>query len=435
MTDTRPLDPGAPPHGGPLPWAPLLVLAGATLVMVTAEMLPTAVLDSLSDSLGVSEARTGRLVSLWAGVVVVASLPLARLARRWQPRDVVVTSLVLLAASSLASALAPTYGTAAAARVVGAMAVGVLWATVNAHVADLVDDRQLASAVAVVLGGATAGMVVGTPGARIVADHLGWRAAFVALAAATLLVALLVRLVVAPGRSATAPADGAAPADEARAGARGGRPQRSVRPVLVLTGWLALALAGHYGAYTFITRLTNDLAGLPGGTGTVLLVFGVTSAAGIALAARAGRHTRTGLVVAVSATAGALAALPLVGVGPAVGLLVVAAWGLSSGSLPALAQTEILRRAGTEHRAFAGALIPVVFNGGIAVGAALAADVVARSGPNAVPPLAAGLVAVAAVGLALPRLALSRRSRLPRDGVADARRSGVARDSRHRVRG
>jgi predicted MFS family arabinose efflux permease len=107
------------------------------------------------------------------------------------------------------------------------------------------------------------------------------------------------------------------------------------------------------------------------------------------------------LVAGAIVTAVAIAALALVGVHPVVGLAVVVVWGVASGALPALAQTMILRLAGTDRRSLAGALIPVVFNLGIAIGAALAALVVDASGVAALPPLAAAVVAVAAVGLFL----------------------------------
>ena len=90
-------------------------------------------------------------------------------------------------------------------------------------------------------------------------------------------------------------------------------------------------------------------------------------------------------------------------------IAVVVVWGVASGALPPLAQTMILRLAGTERRSLAGALIPVVFNLGIAIGAALAALVVDSSGVAALPPLGAAVVAVAAVGL----FVVLRRSRGP----------------------
>jgi DHA1 family inner membrane transport protein len=389
-----------------LPWPSLLVLGAGTLLMVTSEMLPTAVLEQMSTGLGVAESSTGMLVSVWAAVVVVLSFPLVRLTRGRDRRAVIAGGLAVLALSSALTALAPTFQLAVGARILGAAAVGLLWATTNAHVADLVSDRLLGRAVAVVLGGATLGMVVGTPLARLVADAAGWRAAFGALAVLGVLGAVAVRLVVARAAVPAAPEIPAGTtgvtADAAEPGAGAQAPRRGMDQLLVVTGLVALVLVGHYGAYTYITRLTEAPAeALPGGMSALLLVFGLASAVGVALAGRFGNRTAPALVVSVAATALTVAALGVVDVHPAVGIGVVVAWGVVSGGMPPFAQTLILRLAGPERRSFAGALIPVLFNGGIAVGAALASLVVAGTGVTALPLLAALVVAAAAIGLAL----------------------------------
>ncbi|UUW88273.1 MFS transporter [Pimelobacter simplex] len=374
LTSTPPPAPAAPPAAG-LPWPALLVLGGATLVMVTGEMLPTAVLGPMSRGLGVAESATGLLVSLWAAVVVVASFPLVRLTRRYPRALVVAGSLVAFALAAGLTALAPSYGVVLGARTLGAASVGLLWSTVNAHVADLVSDRLLGRATSVVLGGATLGLVLGTPAGRLVADLAGWRASFAVLAVASLVMALLVLRVV-PGAPPAGPTSAAA-------GAGGS----SLRPMVVITLLVALVLVGHYGAYTFITRLAGPPA-------LVLLVFGLASAVGVVVAGRAER-TGPALVVATAVTAAAIVAVAGTG-----SLALVVLWGVASGALPPLAQTLVLRLAGPAHRGLAGALIPVLFNGGIAVGAALASGIVARYGIAGLGLPAAVLVAVAAAGLA-----------------------------------
>lgn len=378
---------------GALPWPALLVLGTATLVMVTGEMLPTAVLSPMSADLGVSESATGLLVSLWAAVVVVASFPLVHLARGLSRRAVVTGSLTVFGLAAAATALAPSYGAVLGARTIGAAAVGLLWATVNAHVADLVPDRLLGRATAVVLGGATLGMVLGTPVGRFAADLADWRAAFWGLAGVSVLIAVLVRAVVPPGTSG--PSTGSvAPVGSCAA-------PGSVRPMAVVTLLVGVVLVGHYGAFTYITRLAEPAGDvLPGGIGSLLLLFGLSSAVGVVLAGQVLDRTSEALVLAAAATALSLLALGLAG-GPAGVVAVVVAWGVASGALPPFAQTLILRLAGPERRTLAGALIPVVFNGGIAVGAALAAGLVGEGGVAALTVPAAALVAVAALGLAI----------------------------------
>ena len=402
--DTLPATPPAPVEQG-LPWPSLLALGAATLIMVTAEMLPTAVLGPMSRGLDVSEAWIAHMVSLWAAVVVFTSFPSVWLTRSWNRRTVILVGLLGLSISSALTAVAPTYATALGARVVGAVAVGLLWSTVNAHVADVVEDRLLGRAISVVLGGATLGMVLGTPLARAMADGVGWRASFAVLSGAGLVVAGVVWSVVAPGSAtrSTSSLD------------RGGPERRPAWPMMAATGLVGVVLAGHYGAYTFITRLVEVPANsLPGGVSTLLLVFGVASALGVAATGHVQDRTAIALVICVALAAAAISGLAMANYGVTIGVAVVVAWGVLTGALPPLAQTQIFRLAGPEHRSTAGALIPVLFNGGVAVGAGLAAEAVAHVGVGALPGLASGVVATGAVGLAV----LLRRVRRLRPSAA-----------------
>lgn len=377
------------PDKNRFPWTPVVVLAAATMLMVTAEMLPTALLVPMSSGLGASEAQIGSLVAVWAGVVVVTSFPLSRWARRWPARPVIVVALALLVVSSAATAVAGDFVVVAIVRMLGAAAVGLLWATVNAYVADLVDDRMLGRAISVVLGGGTLGMVIGTPLARVLADATNWRVAFGILAVALAAVAVVVAVTVPP--VVRQPADASRVEQASRAA---GRRLGNV------TALLAVALIGHYGAYTFITRLAEPAATVvPGGIGGVLIVFGLSSAAGVAVAARVETATVRALLIALVVTASAVAGT--LWTAPAVSLVVVVFWGIGSGAFPPLAQTLILRIAGAERRDFAGALIPVLFNGGIAVGAASAAALAGGWGVASIPLPAAAAVLVSAVALTI----------------------------------
>ena len=326
-----------------LPWPSLLVLGAATFVMVTAEMVPTAVLPEMSAGLGVSEAQTGLLVSVWAAVVVVGSFPLVRLTQHLDRRAVIVWSLVVLAVSVAVTALAPAYPVAVAGRLLGALSVGLLWATTNAYSADLVADRDLARAVAVVLGGATLGTVIGTPIASLVAQGAGWRAAFWGLAVAALVAAVLVRTVVvrpphpdAAGRMPRLASTDAAPDAAGGASATHGGAPRGILPMVAVVGLIALLLVGHYGTYTYITRLVEAPASqVPGGIGELLLVFGLASAAGVALAGRFGERTDRALVVSAIGTGLGVAGLAVVAVHPVVGIGDARAVGRRLGRAPA----------------------------------------------------------------------------------------------------
>ena len=393
-----------------LPWPSLLVLGAVTFVVVVGEMLPMAVLPQMSADLGVTEARTGLLVSLWAGVVVVGALPLARLARRWDRRVVVAVAMAVFAASSAWTAVADSYGTALVARILGAAACGLLWASVNAHIAAIVPDARLARAVSVVLVGATLGTVLGVPAANLAADAADWRAGFWAVAVLGALVAAAVRLVVVPerpdARLAPEPA-GTADARPASASALGAGDQLDaddrarLRAALVVAGLAGLLMTGHFAAYTFIAPLLGPTgARIPGGVPALLLLYGAVSAVAVGLVGRVPvERTRPVLTRAGAAVVLALAALAVLGAHPVTDVALVVAWAGATGAVPALTQTLLFRIGGPSLRSTVGAIVPVTFNLGIAAGAALGSAVVDGVGLAWLPVPAAGTAALAAVAL------------------------------------
>lgn len=387
-----------------LPWPSLLVLGAVTFVVVVGEMLPMAVLPQMSDDLGVSEARTGLLVSLWAGVVVVGALPLARLARRWDRRVVVVVAMTVFAAASAWTATAESYGTALAARVLGAAACGLLWASVNAHVAAIVPDTRLPRAVSVVLVGATLGTVLGVPAASLAADAADWRAGLWAVAALGVVVAAAVRLVVV-GELPDAQPD--ARSGPAPAAARTADPddRTRLRGALTVAGLAGLLMSGHFAAYTFVTPILGPTGDrVPGGVPALLLLFGAVSAVAVGLVGRVPvDRTQSVLTRAGAAVVLALTALSALGAHPVTDVALVVAWAGATAAVPALTQTLLFRIGGAGLRSTVGAIVPVTFNLGIAAGAALGSAVVDAVGLAWLPAPAAGVAALAAAGMLAAR--------------------------------
>ena len=90
-------------------------------------------------------------MSAWAAVVVIVTLPLSHLTRRFEARSIITAGMLVFGLAAALTAASPTYGGALAARTIGAAAVGLLWGTVNSHIAAIVPDDQLGRATALVL--------------------------------------------------------------------------------------------------------------------------------------------------------------------------------------------------------------------------------------------------------------------------------------------
>lgn len=345
------------------PWPVLAVLTAATFWTVTAEMLPSGLLPSMSRDMGVSESAIGLLVSAWAITIAVIGIPLVRFTL-WVPRAVLLSlSLAATAPANLLTALAPDYTIALVGRVLAATAHGLFWAVVVSYVASIVDPARLGRALSVVLAGPTLAGLIGLPTAAFIAEHAGWRVVFGGLSVILALTALTVWLLL-PRPGDVSPAQ-----DDATAGAW----DSSSRRVIVAAGAGGLVLVAHFATFTYIATLVTGLGGLDqGAIPGVLLALGITGALGVGVSGFASdRFPRLAIIVAAGLVAIGLALLRLGEVHPSAFLVGTAVWGFAIGAFPPILQARVLRLATASFQPLAGSIVVTVLNLGVAAGATL----------------------------------------------------------------
>src|ERR1700730_16767289 len=106
--------------------AQLTVLAAAAFTYVTAEILPVGALSAISRDLHVSVVSVGTLLTWYALVAALTTVPLVRWTAHWPRRRALLLSLTCLTASQLISALAPNFAVLAAGRVLSAITHGLM---------------------------------------------------------------------------------------------------------------------------------------------------------------------------------------------------------------------------------------------------------------------------------------------------------------------
>lgn len=346
--------------GDRLPAAPLLALAIGVFVALTAEVLPVGVLSRVAADLGVGVGAAGLLVSAYAVVVMVGSIPLSWVLARW-PRRLVLCGLLLgYAVTSAGFAAAPSYPVALAVRLVAGLVHAGFFASVFSAVADVSPPARRGRATALVTLGVTGGLALGVPGGAALAALVGWRGAFGVLAGAFVVMAVVVLRVL--------PAPSVAPAPDP---ATGPTPRTARARAVLPVGALVVALTlGHYLPYTYIDLLLERGHIALAATAPVLFAYGLGAAVGSLLAGtRADTAPRRALVVAVVAL---LVGLLLLATGPSAPVTALAAfvWGAGLGGLTPLLQTIALQAASAD---LASALVNAAFNAGIAGGALLGA--------------------------------------------------------------
>lgn len=354
-------------------------------------MMPSGILDSLSSSFSVTESTAGLLVTAWAGTIALTSIPSVRATLRLRRKTVVLATLGVLVVANVATALAPSYGAALAARVVAAAAHGLFWAVVVSYAASLVSPDRVGRALSIVLAGPTLASLVGLPAGTAIAHQLGWRLTFGALAVACAICVIAI--------ASAVPAMGNSPSHTSIE-----RWDRSAIPVLLTAGGGFFALVGFYAVFTFIVPISARIAGIvaadmPG----VLLASGIGGLIGVVVAGRiSDRWPNSALRITIAAMAVSVAGMGLVR-NPITYVALVTVWGGLIGVLPVVLQANVLRAASEAFRNTAGSILVSILNLGIGTGAALGSLVSSSASLTGLPLIAAATTALAVVPLALLR--------------------------------
>jgi len=364
-------------------WAALVVLSLGAFAFVTAELLPIGLLTVMAADLGRSRSQVGLLVSGYAIVVVLASVPLTLLTQHIPRRQLLAVTLAVFAAGNLWSALAGSYPMLAGARLLTALTQALFWSIAAPVVTGLFPVGVRGKVVGFFSAGAATAPVLGVPLGTWAGQQAGWRSAFLALAVAGLLsTAAVVALV-----PSYPPADGGA--------ARGTSPDR--RRFVVLMGAVAVGVTGFLTFTTYVTPFLLDVSGFTEGALAPLLfvsgVAGVIGAVGVARTLDA--HPVGSLLGALGAGAGALLGLYALGSFEVATVVLIGASGLAYSAFATSLQNRMLQVApGSTDLASAG--VSSAFNAGIAAGSLIGGLLLPGLGSR---PLAliGGLTVVAAI--------------------------------------
>ncbi|WP_369143894.1 MFS transporter [Streptomyces sp. R44] len=382
MTATTPApSPLAPPP--PWPLGGLLTLSGAAFVTILTEALPAGVLPAMSAGLGVTEARAGLLVTVYALAAAVTAIPMTAWALRLPRRTLLLALLLGFAATNAVTAASTGFAFTLGARVLSGVFAGMLWAMVPAYAARLAPHRS-GKAIATALAGMTVGLSLGIPAGTALGGLVGWQGVFAALTGLALALAAAARwrLPALAGQ-----------AGEVRNGGRGlWATIRTPGIAAINTASIAMVL-GFYVLYTYIAPFV-ERADLAVSTGTVLFVFGLGSTAGVWIAgATADRWLRHSTLALLALAALCLVALGLFAGSTAVVLAAAVLWGVTHGGIPTLMQTAGVRAAPRDPDT-ANSLWVTGWNVAMAGGSLVGGAVLTGAGTTALPWTAAALLAV-----------------------------------------
>jgi predicted MFS family arabinose efflux permease len=340
-----------------LPLGALLALTTAAFVTVLTEALPAGVLPAMSAGLGVREAATGQLVTVYAIGTALTAIPLSAATSGWRRKRLLLAGVAGFAVANTVTALSTNYPLTLGARFVAGVAAGVVWALLAGYARRLAPEPVQGKAIAVVMTGIPLALSLGVPAGTFLGGVFGWQVTFSIMSVIALGLLGWIALAVPdfPGQG------------------KGGR--LPVRKTLAVPGVAAVLFVtltfvlAHNVLYTYIATFLESVS-MGSAVEEMLLVFGLASMVSIWIVGLfIDRRLRfltvaSTLLVALGATI-----LALLGETPVLVYLAVTLWGLGWGGVPTLLQTAAAR-AGDKGGAadIAQAMLVTLWNAAMAGG-------------------------------------------------------------------
>ncbi|MDK9500944.1 MFS transporter [Streptomyces katrae] len=376
------------------------ILGLSVFALGTSEFMLSGLLPPIAEDMGVTIPQAGLLISAFAIGMVVGAPLLAVATLRLPRRTTLVCLISLFGLGQVAGALAPSYAFLFASRVVSALACAGFWAVGAAVAIAMVDKDQRARAMAVMIGGLSIANVLGVPAGAFLGEQFGWRSAFwsVGAASAVALAGILALIPKIP-----------LPDEKPRLG-RELRIYRD-RQVWLSIGVTALAAGGVFCAFSYLSPMLTDVAGLDAKwVPWILGLFGVGALLGTTVGGRiADAHLFGVTLWGITASTVFLGALTVLASGAAAAIALSFLLGVSAFFTAPALNARIFNVAGAAPT-LAGATATAAFNLGNTGGPWLGGTVIDAGFGFSAPAWAGAAMTVTALALTALALRLERRS-------------------------
>jgi len=168
-------------------------LAIVSFLVGTSEYIISGILDTIADSLGITLAAAGQLITIFSLVYAIFTPISMGITSSMDRRKLMIFSLGLFVIGNILAFILPGYGLFVMARVIMALGAGMVVVTALTIAAKIAPEGKQGSSIATVVMGFTASLIIGVPVGRIISSAFGWKAVFGGIALLGIIAIIIIR--------------------------------------------------------------------------------------------------------------------------------------------------------------------------------------------------------------------------------------------------
>ena len=340
-------------------WMALVGLTLSAFIFNTSEFIPIALLTDIGRDFGLAEAKAGMLISVYAWVVMILSMPLMLMTSKMEMRKLLLGVVAVFTSFQVMSYLSTSFGMLMFSRIGVACAHSIFWSIVSIIAVKIVPDSHRALALSMIVTGTSVAMILGLPLGRVIGLSLGWRLTFLSIGAVSLFVFLCLFALLPK-----VPSGGGMTAHDLPAMLK----NKVLIGIFITTAAFA---TGYYTAYSYIEPFLQQVGRMSeNGITMTLMIFGGAGIIGSMLFSKYYPKIRFRFIniSMIGLIVGVLLLLP-VSFSVPVTIAVCALWGMSATAFNVAMQSEIITDTPQSQTSVAMSIFSGIFNFGIGTGA------------------------------------------------------------------